>query len=99
LVPTHLARPALPSAFIANPDINLTQLLLEPALPFHVIYGRSDMGKSTAMRLAAAEVSAFRPVLFLSEPPADYEFYKLFYRTPSWLKAFGLLEYDSLFFM
>jgi hypothetical protein len=93
--PTVLPAPLIhdQSPFIPNPDINLTQLLLSPALPFHVIVGSHDIGKSTAIEFAASEVSKSRTVLFLRSPPTDFEFCKLFFRMPSWLTFFNLLEY------
>jgi hypothetical protein len=93
--PTFLPPPdsSLTSIFVPNPTINLTKLLQTPALPFHVIVGSHDIGKSTAAEVAASEVSQFRTVVYLQDPPTDYQFEKLFYRTPAWLTTVHLLEY------
>jgi hypothetical protein len=94
MFPSNLISPSLtdPSSYFPNPSINVSEILLGPALPFIVIIGSHDIGKSTAVQIAASEVSTSRAVVYLPQPPSDFEFYKLFYQTPSWLKALGLLE-------
>jgi hypothetical protein len=92
--PSNLIPPSLSdlSAYFPNPHINVSEILLGPALPFIVIIGSPDVGKSTAVQIAASEVSTSRAVVYLPHPPSDFEFFKLFYQMPSWLKALGLLE-------
>jgi hypothetical protein len=95
MAPTNLAQPFLDfdsSHYFPNPNINVSEILLGPALPFIVIIGPHDIGKTIAVQLAASDVSTSRAVVYLPHPPSDFEFFKLFYQMPSWLKGLGLLE-------
>ena len=89
LKPSHFNAYELPDFVSGSLDsLNLTEIMLsEPSL-FHVIVGAHGVGKSVAVRMAAAELSKSRTVKYLFAPPADLELYKLFYVLPEWLLIF-----------
>lgn len=74
-------------------SLNVTDILLSPAKPFHIILGAHGIGKSTAVQRSAAEVSKFRPVRYLEFPPAKGHNNLLlqFFDVPMWLDFF---EYE-----
>jgi hypothetical protein len=72
--------------------INLTDVMFSSSFSYHVIVGAHGVGKTVAVKLAAAEASKSRTVKYLDAPPTDLEFFKLFHEPPLWLQFFGALR-------